>query len=368
MKFVFAIWLVVGIGVVCSCRKQPPPVPPPPKVSVVVVNPKDTPVSFEYVGQTQSSQNVNIHARVSGFLDRRVYTEGALVQTGQVLFQMDAKPFAVQLDQAQAALLKQQAALEVARLNLARVKPLAKTDVVAKRELDDATGQYESAAAAVEQAKAQVETAKLNLSYTTIASPVTGMSSSAKQADGTYVNPQNSLLTTIAVLSPIWINFSISENELQRYRTWVEQGVLRVPRDGSYEVEVILVDGSLFPHKGRITFAEPSYSTQTGTFLIRTSVENPKGTLRPNQFVHVRLNGAVRPGAILVPQRAVQQGSRGQFVWVVNKEDKAELRPVTVGEWQGENWFITEGLHAGERVAVDGTLDLQPGIAVSVKQ
>lgn len=338
-----------------------------PRVSVVTINLQDVPFTAEYVAQTQSSHLVNIQARVSGFLDRRMYTEGALVKEGQVLFQMDAKPFQVQLDQAKAALVKQEAALETARLNLERTKPLTEQNALSQRDLDDATGQYHSAAAAVEQSRAQVESAKLNLSYTTIASPVTGVSSSALQTDGTYISPQNSLLTTVAVLSPIWVNFSLSENEMQKYRNALRRGLLRAPKDEKYEVEVILSDGSLFPHTGRITFAEPSYNMQTGTFLIRASVNNPDGILRPNQFVRVRVKGAVMPKSVLVPQRAVQQGSKGHFVWVVDKEGKAEQRPVKVGQWHGDDWFILEGLRAGEHVVVDGGLTLHPGVPVSVK-
>jgi len=340
---------------------------PPPLVSVITISQKDVPIASEYVAQTQSSHLVNIQARVSGFLDKRLYTEGALVKEGQVLFQMDPKPFKVQLDQAVAALVKQEAALETARLNLERTKPLTEQNALSQRDLDDATGQYQSAAAAVEQAKAQVETARLNLSYTTITSPVTGVSSSAQQTDGTYISAQNSLLTTVAVLSPIWVNFSLSENEMQRYRNALKLGLLRAPKDENYEVEVILSDGSLFPHTGRITFAEPSYNAQTGTFLLRASVNNPAGILRPNQFVRVRVKGAVILKSFLVPQRAVQQGSKGHFVWVVDREGKAEQRPVVVGEWHGDDWFIFEGLRAGEQVVVDGGLTLHPGMPVSVK-
>jgi len=328
---------------------------------------KDVPVAFEYVAQTQSSHLVNINARVSGFLDRRLYTEGSLVKKGQILFQMDAMPFQVQLDQARAALARQEAALETAHLNLERTKPLAEQKALSQKDLDDATGRYQSDAAAVEQAKAQVETAKLNLSYTTITSPITGISSSALQTDGTYISPENSLLTTVAVLSPIWVNFSISENEMQKYRNQLTKGLLHAPAGKKYTVEVILVDGSVYPFKGELTFAEPSYNTQTGTFLIRANVDNPNGMLRPNQYVRVRLTGAVRPKAILVPQRAVQQGARGHFVWVVNKENKVEQRPVTVGNWYGDDWFISEGLRSGDEVVVDGGLTLRPGMPVAKK-
>ncbi len=328
---------------------------------------RDAPVTAEYVAQTQSSHLVNIHARVSGFLDKRMYTEGALVKQGQILFQMDPKPFEVQLDQAKAALAKQEAALETARSNLARTKPLTELHALSQKDLDDATGQYQSAAAATDQARAQMETAKLNLSYTTITTPVTGVSSSARQTDGTYINPQNSLLTTVAVLSPMWVNFSLSENEMQKNRDQIAKGFLRFPKGEKFIVEVVLVDGSVHPYTGQITFAEPSYNAQTGTFLIRASVNNPQGILRPNQYVRARLKGAIRPKAILVPQRAVQQGSKGHFIWVVDKESKVEQRPVVVGEWHENDWFIFEGLKSGERVVVDGGLTLRPGMSVTTK-
>ncbi len=337
---------------------------PPADVTVVTVVARDVPVAPTYVAQTQSSQAVNVAARVSGFLDKRVYTEGSVVKAGQVLFQMDPKPFQAQVDGAAAALQRNQAALEVARANLARTKPLAQQNALSQKDLDDAQGQYEQSAAAVEQAKAQLEEAKLNLSYTTITSPVTGVSSFAAVADGTYVNAQNSQLTTVSVLTPMWINFSISENEYERVRNDVRNGVLRLPGTNSLVVEIELVDGSIFPHSGRITFADPSYNAQTGTFLIRAAVDNPQGVLRPNQYVRTRLKGALRPNAILVPQRAVQQGAKGHFVWVVNKQSQAELRPVTVGDWQGDDWFVTQGLSGGDVVVVDGGLRLGPGATV----
>ena len=356
--------LATGVG--CG-KEEAKPQAAPAEVVVVKIEPRDTPVTFEYVAQTQSSQQVEIRARVNGYLDKRVYTEGSIVKAGQVLFLMDKKPFQAQVDDAAAALARQNAALETARLNLERVKPLAAQDALSKKNLDDATGVYESYAAAVEQAKAQLSLAQLNLSYCTIASPVTGISSAALQQDGAYISPATSQLTTVSVLSPIWVNFSLSENQIQTYRDQAARKLIIPPGNENYEVEVILVDGSLFPHKGRITFAAPLYNPQTGTFLLRVTVNNPNGTLRPNQYVRARLNGALRPNAILVPQRAVQQGAKGHFVWVVSKESKAEYRPVVVGDWHGDDWFITEGLRAGEQVVVDGGLTLQPGVAVMAK-
>ncbi|MEO8306371.1 MAG: efflux RND transporter periplasmic adaptor subunit [Betaproteobacteria bacterium] len=355
-----AVVLVAALVSLPGCGKEQKKdaARPPTEVTALTVAPRDVPITSVFVAQTQSSQAVNIAARVSGFLDKRVYTEGAVVKAGQVLFKMDPKPFQAQVDAAQAAMQRNQAALDVATANLARTKPLAQQNALSQKDLDDAQGQYEQSAAAVAQSKAQLDSAKLDLSYTTIKSPVDGVSSFAAVADGTYVNPQNSQLTTVSVLTPMWINFSLSENEMERVRTQVKQGLLRLPPGNQFEVEIELVDGTLFPYKGRITFADPSYNSQTGTFLIRASVDNPAGVLRPNQYVRTRLQGAIRPNAILVPQRAVQQGAKGHFLWIATKDDKAELRPVVVGDWYGESWFISQGLAAGDRVVVDGALRL----------
>lgn len=351
----------------CGGAKKETPAPPA-EVTTVTVAARDVPVSAEYIAQTQSSRMVNIQARVNGFLDKRVYTEGGFVREGDVLFLMDRKPFQVQVDAAKAALSRQQASLDTARLNLERTRPLAAENALSQKDLEDATGHFESSAASVEQAKAELAGYELNLSYCTITSPVTGVTSAALQQDGTYISSQNSLLTTVAVLSPIWVNFSISEREVQRLRDAAERGILVRPKDGQYEVEVLLPDGKPFPHRGRITFADPSYNPATGTFLIRASLANPDGILRPNQHVRARILGATRPKAILVPQRAVQQGAKGSFVWVVDKEGKAELRPVVTGSWHGDEWFVDEGLSVGDRVVVDGGLTLRPGSPVAPKE
>jgi len=359
-----AVFIVVSSGCKKESKSQGAG---PAEVSVIAVEPRDTPVTFEFVAQTQSSQQVNIYSRVSGFLDKRVYTEGALVKEGQVLFLMDKKPFQVQVDGYAAALTRQKAAFETARMNLERTKPLAEKKALSQKDLDDATGRYESAAAAVEEAKAQLEAAKLNLSYCTISSPVTGVTSSAMQQDGTYINAPNSQLTTVAVLSPIWVNFSLSENDMARYREQKSKKLLVETNGANHDVDVILVDGTVFPYSGKITFAEPSYNSQTGTFLVRASIKNPEGTLRPNQYVRARVKDFMRPRAILIPQRAIQQGAKGHFVWVITKEGTADLRPIIVGDWHGNDWFITDGLKAGDQVVVDGGLTLHAGAPVKIK-
>ncbi|HEX9684772.1 MAG TPA: efflux RND transporter periplasmic adaptor subunit [Burkholderiales bacterium] len=330
-------------------------------MTAVTIEPRDTPVVFEFVGQTQSSREVEIRARVDGFLEKRVYLEGSLVKAGETLFLMDRKPFEASLQQANGELAQQQAKLQVAEANLARVKPLAEQNAVSKRDLDDAVGNERSTRAAVLAAQGNVRQAELNLGYATIQSPLTGLSSFAKLQEGAYINAQNSLLTSVAQLDPMWVNFSISENELLRYRDQVAKGLLRFPKDIQFEVAIILADGTVYPNKGRISFADPSFSKETGTFLVRATLANPKGVLRPGQFVRVHALGAVRPNAIVVPQRAVQQGAKSHFVWVVNKEGKAEQRVVDAGEWSGDDWFINRGLLAGEQVVVDGAIRVSPG-------
>lgn len=343
---------------------------PPAPVTVLTITPSDTPFVPEFVGQTQSAHQVEIRARVSGFLEKRVYTEGSLVKAGQVLFTMDPKPFQAQLEAAQGALSEQQARLVTARANLARVKPLAEQDALSQKDLDDAVGQDQAAAAAVSSARAQVETAKLNLSYTTIAAPVTGLSSYARVQEGAYISQANNLLTIVSSMDPLWVNFSLSENDILKLRNEEKAGLVRLPKDDEYLVEIVLADGSIFPKKGRITFADAEFSQQTGTFLLRSTISNPHNPqtdLRPGQFVRVRVLGIVVPKAVVVPQRAVQQGAKGHFLWVVNKENKAEPRPVVVGDWVGDSIFISEGVRSGDRIVVDGGLTLTPGEPVAAR-
>ncbi|MDG2154438.1 MAG: efflux RND transporter periplasmic adaptor subunit [Gammaproteobacteria bacterium] len=364
----FPVLLVVATLQLQACgQSKEAAATKPVSVTAMTIVPKDTPVSLEFVAQTQSSQGVNIQARVSGFLDTRVYIEGSNVKKGDILFEMDKKPFQAQVDAAKAALERYEASVGVARANLARTKPLVAQNALSQRNLDDAQGQFEQASAAVAEAKAELYSAQLNLSYATITSPVDGVSSLSAVADGTYLDAANSQLTTVSVLSPMWINFSLSENSLARILGEEKKGQLTLPEQNEFSVEIILVDGTTFPYRGQIDFSDPSYNADTGTFLIRAQVENPDGALRPNQYVRTQLVGAVRPDAIAVPQRAIQQSAKGQFVWVINKSDKSELRYVTVGDWNGDNWFIDEGLSKGDRVVIDGAIRLAADTLVTVK-
>jgi membrane fusion protein (multidrug efflux system) len=360
--------LLLAVALVSACGKKEaaPEVRPAAEVTVMTVAPRDTPVSYEYVGQTQSSHQVQIRARVNGFLDKRVYTEGSMVKAGAVMFQQDKKPFQAQLDIALGGLAEQQARLQTANDNLAQVKPLAALNALSVKDLDDATGQQQAAAAAVQSARAAVVQAQLNLGYTTITTPVAGLSSFARVQDGAYVSAENSLLTYVEQVDPIWVNFTLSENDLLALRTEQATGALRLPPRQEYTVELVLADGSIYPQKGKVTFENADFNPQTGTFLLRATLPNTSGRMRPGQFVRVRVSGAVRVNAIMVPQQAVLQGAKGHFVIVIDKESKAEIRGVQVGQWYGDEWFITAGLKPGDVVATDGVVRLTPGAPVKI--
>lgn len=363
---VLALCLVLTAG--CGKKGDKPQGQAVPEVTTIIVQAKDTPVTTEFLGKTESSRQVEIRTRVNGFLEKRVYQEGSVVKAGQVMFEIEKPPFEASLQQARGDLAVQQARLSTAKVNLARIKPLAEKNAISKKDLDDAIGKEQEAEAAVLESEGRVRQAELNLGYTTIRSPVTGLSSQSKKQEGSYLSQgPEGLLTYVAQLDPIWVNFSLSENEVLKNRADQSKGrlILKNPKD--MEVEIILADGTRFPRKGRIDFAEPSYSTDTGTFLVRTVLPNPQGILKPGQFVRVKPLGAIRPKAIVVPQRAVQQGANGHFVWVVTKESKAENRPVVVGDWIDQGWFISEGLRSGDQVVVDGGLTLRAGQTVKTK-
>ena len=354
---------------VTACSKQPAETPPPPalEVTTVTVTPTDTAIELKFVAETESSRQVEIRARVEGFLEKRLYTEGELVKAGQKMYQMDQKPFQAALQSAKGQLAQQEAALAMAQATLARVRPLTEKNALSKKNLDDTIGMVQQAQAAVFAAQGEVTTAELNLSYTTLYSPLTGLSSFSKKHEGSYLSAgPDGLLTYVAQLDPIWVNFSVSENQMLKYRGEIEQGLLRFPSRNLFEVAITLADGSVYPHLGRINFSEPSFSQETGTFLVRTLFANPEGDLRPGQFVRVQLRGAMRPNSILLPQRAVLQGAKGHYVWVVDGEGKAARREVEIGDWQGDGWFINHGLLPGEQVVVDGAIRLSPGAILKV--
>lgn len=359
--------LVIMMLAGCAKEKQAP-ARVAPEVTVVNVTPSTIPVVMDFVAQAESSHQVNIVARVSGFLEKILYREGDIVRAEQVLFLMDQKPFLAQVAAAKGEVENREAQLWTAKANLDRIKPLAEQDAASKSDLDNAIGAVKSAEASLYEAKARLDKAELDLGYTTIKSPVTGVSSRSLLREGAYLTPMgsSSLLTYVAQLDPIWINFSVSQNEMSSTQTEASKGMLILPKDSSYEVEIELSDGAKYPHKGRLIFGDPSYSQETGTFLVRAEVPNPKTVLRPGMFVKARLKGATRPNAIVVPQKAVQQTPNGHVVFVVSEKGTAEVRPVIVGDWVGQDWHIKQGLKAGDRVIVEGFQRIAPGLPVKI--
>ena len=361
---------LLAAAALAGCGKEaPPPQRPAPQVSVLEIVPKTIPFTPTFVAQTESSRQVNIVARVSGYLDRISYQEGELVRNGQVMFELDTKPFVAQLNAAQGELQSQQARLTTAEATFGRVKPLTEQDALPLADLDRAKGELDAAKAAVFSAKAKVEEAQLNLSYATIRSPVTGLASRSLQRQGAFVNAMadSANLTYVAALDPIWVNFSISQNQAARWQAWARKGEVIAPANDNYDVDLVLPGGAKYPYRGKINFADPSFSQDTGSFMVRAVLPNPKMELRPGMFVTAHVHGAMRPNAIVVPQLAIQQGNDGHLVYVVNAKGVAEIRPVVVGDYVGEqDIVVVQGLHAGDRVVVDGVLKVVPGQPVAV--
>jgi membrane fusion protein (multidrug efflux system) len=292
-----------------------------------------------------------------------------VVKEGQLLFQLDPKPFQAQLEAARGELQAQQARFTTAQANLGRVKPLAQQNALSQSDLDKAQGEFDSAKAAVYAAQAKVTEAELNLGYTTIRSPVTGLASRAVQRQGAYINAQSESanLTYVAAIDPIWVNFSISQNQLAKWRDEIGKKLLLEPKNRDYDIEIVMPDGAILPQRGKINFSDPSFSQDTGSFLVRAVLPNPKRELRPGMFVTAYAKGALRPDAIVVPQLAVQQGSNGHLVYVVKADATAEVRPVIVGDYYGEKEIvILTGLHPGDRVVVDGVLKVTAGQPVKI--
>jgi membrane fusion protein (multidrug efflux system) len=365
-----AIALALSLLAAAGCSKEaPPPQRPAPEVTVITVEPRDIPYIHDFVAQTESSQQVNIVARVSGFLDKIAYQEGEVVKEGQLLFQLDPKPFQAQLEAARGEMQAQQARFTTAQANLGRVKPLAEQNALSRADLDRAQGEFDSAKAAVFAAEAKVKEAELNLGYATIRSPVTGLASRSLQRQGAFVNSMSDSanLTYVAAIDPIWVTFSVSQNLAAKWRDEFARKVAIEPKNRDYTVEVVLPDGTRHPYIGKINFADPSFSQETGSFMVRAVLPNPKRALRPGMFVTAYVRGAVRPGAVVVPQLAVQQGSNGHIVYVIKQDGTAEVRPVLVGDYFGEKEIIVQnGLQAGDRVVVDGVLKVVPGRPVKI--
>ena len=364
----FLLFLVVTMLAACS-KEAPRAERPAPQVTVMTVTPQTIPDVPSFVAQTESSQQVDIVARVSGYLDKIAYQEGEIVREGQVLFQIDPKPFQAQLEAAKGELMAQQARHATAAANFKRVKPLTEQKALSQADLDRAQGEFDASKAAVHSAQAKVQEAELNLGYTTIRSPVTGFAGRSLQRQGAYINAlaPEAKLTYVARVEPMWVNFSVSQNQMAQRETLVKGGQLVLPKNRDYDVEVVMPDGTSYGYRGKLNFADPSFSQDTGSFLVRGVLPNPKRELRPGMFVTVKVHGGSRPNAVVVPQLAVQQGSNGHLVYVVKEDGTAEVRPVLTGDYfGGKGIIIASGLHAGDRVVVEGALKVVPGQPVKI--
>src|SRR6266699_2549384 len=305
-----ALSIAVVAPLLSGCEpanSQPHGGTPPPEVAIVTVQPQSVPATFEYVGQTAGSREVEVRARVTGIVLKRNYREGAPVAQGQSMFTIDPAPFEVAAARAEAALASAEAKLAQAKCNSARLKPLFEIKAASQKDYDDAASAEQVAEAAVKTARARL----------------------AREVDA---------------------------------------GRLVLPRDGRIEVTVKLADGSVYKEAGKPNFTDVRVSGNTSTSEARAELPNPAGFLHPGQFVRVTLKGAERPAAILVPQRAVLEGPKGKFVYVVSAESKAEARPVELGAWQGDAWIVTAGLNAGDRVIVDGVMKIGAGAPVAVAE
>lgn len=335
----------------------------PAEVNAVTVKTERLAVPFEYPAQVHGAREVEIRARVNGILEHRNYREGDTVKAGSSLFTIDRAPFETALARAEADLASAQARLAQSRREAARLKPLVDAKAIAQQEYDNAASTETVSEAELRAAQARLREARLNLGYTRVESPITGVASRALKSEGSLVSGPDVLLTTVTQMDPVHVRFGMPDIEQLRIRRGIKDGSLALPKDGHVPVRILLADGSHFEHTGTLDFSDVRVNEQTGTSEARAVVPNPERLLRPGQFVRVQFDGAVRPAAVKLPQRAVLEGPKGKFVYVI-AEGKAQARPVQVAEWSGDQLVVTDGLKDGEQVIVDGVLKIGPGAPV----
>jgi membrane fusion protein (multidrug efflux system) len=339
---------------------------PPAPVTVVTIAPKRLSISYEYAGQTAGSREVEVRARATGILQKRNYREGGTVNAGQSLFTIDPAPFEAALARAEADLTAAEARYKQASRNAVRMKPLFEAKAVSQKDYDEAISADAIGEADVKSAQARLLEAKLNLGYTRVESPISGIVGRAQRSEGNYISGPDVLLTTVTQTNPIHVLFGISDEEQARLNREVRAGRLVLPKNNAFKVTLKLAEGGMYPHSGKLDFSDVNISGTTSTSEARAEVPNPNQVLRPGQFVRVILNGAERPNAILVPQRAVLEGPTGKFVYLVNAESKAEARPVELGDWHEDSWIVISGLASGDRVITEGVMKIGPGAPVQV--
>ena len=352
------------LGALVGCKEPPPPPPPPPEVVVQPVDVRDTPVQAEFTGEIRGGEDVEVRARVAGYLQSQNYDEGTLVRKGQLLFVIDPKPFEATVARVQADMAQAQALHNRAEIQVNRLRPLVADNAVSQQDLDNAVASEEASRAAMAAAQAQLTSAELDLGYTRVTSPITGLAGNRQVDIGSYVgSPEPTVLTVVSSLDPVRFDFTISEAEYLTYAR--ATGAVAGKRSAGLPVlELVLADGSVHSQKGRITVVGRGVSAETGTLPLQATFANPGGLLRPGQFGRVRLPVTTRKQAILIPQRAVQELQGTYNVFVVGSDSVAQIRAIKPANRVGSDWVISEGLEPADRIVVEGLQKVRPGTKV----
>jgi membrane fusion protein (multidrug efflux system) len=356
--------ILVSLLTVVACHKAPAPAPPPPQVKAATVLVRDVPIYLEAIGQTRGNTEIEIRARVEGFIESVDFSEGTLVRKGQLLYTIDPRPFEASLAQAKANLAGAEADLQRAHQDVVLYEPLVAKNAISRQQYDTAVAVERAQASAVEAARAAVRSAELDLSYTRVLAPDTGLVGKTEVYPGTLVGRgQSTLLTQISKVDPINIRFTLPERSyLMAARRNEERG--STP-DADLPIELVLADGSVHPYTGRFVFVDRTVDPRTGTILLEAGFPNPGGIVRPGQYGRVRAAVDLKKDAILVPQRAVLEMQGIDRVAVVAADNTIEFRQVQTGERIGSLWVIDSGLKAGERIVVEGLQKLRPGVTVN---
>jgi len=355
-----AACMLIGFG----CKQSAPPAPPPPAVLVTEVIQKDVPISAEWVGTTVGFVNAKVMPRVQGYLLKQTYEDGANVKAGQLLFEIDDRPYKASLDQALSDLATQRPNLRKHQQDVGRYTPLAAQGAVSKQELDDAIQATRASEAQVQAAEAAVTNARLNLDWTKIYSPIDGIAGIAPVQVGDLVTP-STVLTTISQVDPMKVTFPITEREYLRFADKIKEHQEKGPAQDEPDLQLILADGSPYPRRGRFHVANREIDRETGTILVQALFPNPNGMLRPGLYAKVRAATETVRGALLVPERAVQE-IQGTFqVAVVGSDNRIALRTVKMAQQLDGLWVVNEGLKPGERVVTQGLQKVRDGIVVS---
>ncbi|MFZ3087156.1 MAG: efflux RND transporter periplasmic adaptor subunit [Methylotenera sp.] len=326
-------------------------------VSVITLQPTSVPISAEAVAQTEGAKEVEIRPRVGGILLKKLFEEGAAVKAGQAMFLIDPVPFQIALSNAKAQLAQQKARLEQAQREALRLQGLVATQSISQREADNASSDNALAHAGLAQYEAAVREAELNLSYTTVTSPLTGIAGRFELSEGALVSANTSLLTKVNQITPIWVRFSLSDNELAQLGGPLTQANVK-------EVRLILPSGEEYAKKGQMNFAASSIDPELGTQQLRAVFENADKRLLPGQFVRIRVITGKKDGVFVVPQTAVITNDQGKFVYVANDKNEAAIRPIVAGNWVGKDWVVLSGLEVGDKVIVDNIIKIRPGAAI----